>query len=185
MRKRISRKQVERSFLTAFRRRTFSAFLLALLSACTYLYEGQHNVGQHHEIVHNGNAIVHDGDTLKINGESVRLFGIDAPELKQTCKKDGKEWACGEASRDYLVSLIGDKSVSCTHIGQSYNRSVGKCFVGDVELNREMVQGGFAMDYGHYTHDYDDAEAEAKQTKKGIWASAFEMPWDWRQRLRN
>ena len=30
---------------------------------------------------------VTDGDTIKINGNKIRLFGIDAPEVKQSCKK--------------------------------------------------------------------------------------------------
>ena len=38
-----------------------------------------------------------DGDTLEIAGERIRLHGIDAPELKQTCADaGGKEWRCGQ-----------------------------------------------------------------------------------------
>ena len=33
-----------------------------------------------------GKAQVIDGDTIKINGKKIRLFGIDAPEMKQICK---------------------------------------------------------------------------------------------------
>ena len=29
---------------------------------------------------------VTDGDTIKINGNKIRLFGIDAQEVKQSCK---------------------------------------------------------------------------------------------------
>ena len=31
-----------------------------------------------------------DGDTININNKKIRLHGIDAPELKQKCKKDVK-----------------------------------------------------------------------------------------------
>ena len=34
-----------------------------------------------------GKAKVIDGDTIKINQEKIRLYGIDAPEKKQICKK--------------------------------------------------------------------------------------------------
>jgi endonuclease YncB( thermonuclease family) len=39
-----------------------------------------------------GPAVVTDGDTLKMGSERVRLFGIDAPEGKQSCERDGVSW---------------------------------------------------------------------------------------------
>ena len=33
-----------------------------------------------------------DGDTLDVGGKRIRLLGVDAPEAKQTCTADGKEW---------------------------------------------------------------------------------------------
>ncbi len=53
------------------------------------------------------NITVIDGDTIKIGKEKIRLFGIDAPEIKQICKnKNNDPYACGEASRDALRDLI-------------------------------------------------------------------------------
>ena len=42
-----------------------------------------------------------DGDTLKAtNGVEYRIFGIDAPELHQTCTEAyGKTWLCGRAAK--------------------------------------------------------------------------------------
>ena len=40
---------------------------------------------------------VTDGDTLVINGLNIRLHGIDAPELRQTCQSaSGASYTCGE-----------------------------------------------------------------------------------------
>jgi len=36
-----------------------------------------------------------DGDGLKIGNQSIRLWGIDAPELDQTCELDGRTVPCG------------------------------------------------------------------------------------------
>jgi endonuclease YncB( thermonuclease family) len=46
-----------------------------------------------------GRARVVDGDTLEVGGRKVRLFGIDAPELDQTCDAEGQLWACGAEAR--------------------------------------------------------------------------------------
>ena len=43
-----------------------------------------------------GEATAVDGDSLSVGGTSVRLFGIDAPESRQTCDRDGTDWGCGE-----------------------------------------------------------------------------------------
>jgi endonuclease YncB( thermonuclease family) len=47
-----------------------------------------------------GKPRVVDGDTLVISGERIRLHGVDSPETRETCTKDGKAevWArsyCG------------------------------------------------------------------------------------------
>jgi endonuclease YncB( thermonuclease family) len=38
---------------------------------------------------------VTDGDTIRIGDRRIRLYGIDAPEIKQICLKDNLEWKCG------------------------------------------------------------------------------------------
>ena len=38
------------------------------------------------------NLKIIDGDTIILNGEKIRFSGIDAPELKQTCIKDGQKY---------------------------------------------------------------------------------------------
>ena len=53
-----------------------------------------------------GKAYVIDGDTVVVTGQHVRLKGIDAPEGKQTCMRDGRSWDCGNASRDELRRLM-------------------------------------------------------------------------------
>src|SRR5688500_11882561 len=60
-----------------------------------------------------GSAIVNDGDSLTIGGERIRLRGIDAPELDQTCRRDGEDYACGRRSKQALAALIDGRPVKC------------------------------------------------------------------------
>ena len=60
-----------------------------------------------------GQAAAVDGDTLDIRGTRVRLFGIDAPEHDQTCRRAGKVYPCGQEAVMALRGLLGRQSVSC------------------------------------------------------------------------
>jgi len=58
------------------------------------------------ETVHSGAFHAADGDSLAIGGERMRLKGIDAPELVQSCERNGRPWACGREARDALQRLV-------------------------------------------------------------------------------
>ena len=50
---------------------------------------------------------VTDGDSLRFGKERIRLFGIDAPEIKQICNdKFKKPYACGEEAKKNLDEFI-------------------------------------------------------------------------------
>ncbi|MBY0404616.1 MAG: thermonuclease family protein, partial [Cyanobacteria bacterium] len=65
----------------------------------------------------------HDGDTCRLVGPlgeyKVRLFGVDAPEIKQ---------AYGEAARDFLNGFIQGKDVEARCKGRSYDRQTCDLF---------------------------------------------------------
>lgn len=125
-----------------------------------------------------GNARVADGDSLVIGGERVRLAGIDAPELAQSCTRDGTAYACGRDARMALEELVAGHEISCRHSERDrYGRILGYCTAGGVGLNREMVRAGWAVAYG----DFGGAEREARLASRGIWAGGFDRPQEWRQ----
>lgn len=126
-----------------------------------------------------GQAVVIDGDTLRLDGQRVRLLGMDAPELAQTCTRDGKSWPCGEVARFALVEMVQRGDIFCTSSAEdAYGRSLARCTVGGVDIGEEMVRHGLAVAYGR--QGYSAAEAEARAARRGIWAGSFETPQDYR-----
>lgn len=122
-----------------------------------------------------GKAI--DGDTLMVGDQEVRLFGIDAPEYHQTCKRNGGSWACGADAADLLARLATGKQVFCQSMGNDrYGRVLGRCVAGTTDLNRTMVANGYAVAYRRYSADYLSIEESARVAKRGIWAGTFETP---------
>ncbi len=130
-----------------------------------------------------GKAVVLDGDTLKIDGISIRLHGIDAPETRQNCWKNDKEYPCGRASTTFLKRLINGQAVTCKIIDTDvYGRKVGKCSIaGNIDINAQMVLSGHAIAYLYFSYDYADQQAEAKIQKRGIWAGRFIEPYQFRR----
>lgn len=128
-----------------------------------------------------GSAEVIDGDTLVIGDAHVRLFGIDAPEGQQTCERGGSQWACGEESARQLRTLVEGRQIVCRGNGtDSYSRTIAICEAGGLELNRTMVQQGWAVAFRRYSQNYVADEVRAKAAHAGIWNSSFAMPEEWR-----
>jgi endonuclease YncB( thermonuclease family) len=127
-----------------------------------------------------------DGDTLRAdNGVEYRIFGVDAPELHQTCSEaNGKSWLCGRAAKAKLTTLINRGNVNCeARANDRFGRIVAVCSAEGVpDLGEALVRDGYAIDLGGAAgNPYRDAEAEAEAAKRGIWRGSFERPSDWRQ----
>lgn len=120
-----------------------------------------------------------DGDSFTLNGFEIRMLGIDAPEGRQSCTRDGRSWPCGEAAREHLQGMIGNREVRCeVDRRDQHTRVLATCKVGMENLNRAMVRDGFAVGFGKF---YQDEEKAARNARRGIWAGEFERPQDWRR----
>ena len=70
-----------------------------------------------------GLPVITDGDTIIILNNKIRLHGIDAPEKKQKCIKNAKEYNCGVVATEALTKKIGKNSVKClAQKKDNYNR---------------------------------------------------------------
>ncbi len=129
-----------------------------------------------------GTARAGDGDSFEVADSKVRLFGIDAPEYKQTCQVNYSAWTCGEDAASALRSLIDNRPITCIPRDKDvYGRTVANCLIDGQDVAAQMVARGFAIVLGNGQSDYAVLEARAKASKTGIWASKFDMPVDWRR----
>ena len=165
--------------------------ILSLSSILILFFAGQ--LHSEEKVIY-GFVKVIDGDSIKIGKESIRLQGIDAPEVKQVCKKkNDKPYMCGLIAKDALENYIefakvksGERLVYCYYSERDrYKRIIGKCFLGKESffyLNEAMVLKGHAVAYTRYSKDYIEAENTAKAEGRGIWQGKFDLPEDWRRK---
>ena len=129
---------------------------------------------------------VSDGDTLTLlvpDGTSykqikVRLGEIDTPERKQPYGTRAQQTLSELAYNQQARVVVQDTD--------RYGRTVGRVYVGSVDVNAELVKQGAAWVYRQYLKDQSllALEAEAKTAKRGLWGLPEAErcpPWDWRK----
>ncbi len=173
-----------RSFISTGLSRHFGFIAIAALAAAGLLKWGiapaRLGVGP---LVTAWNARAIDGDSLRVGGQEIRLLGIDAPELFQTCRDaSGREWACGREAHRQLHALISRGRLNCVSRAKDrYGRVLATCSAGQVvDLGEAMVRAGFAVIF--MSGQYQAAEARARAEKRGIWQGYFERPQRYRRR---
>ena len=130
-----------------------------------------------------GEPKIIDGDTIHINEYKIRLYGIDAPEKKQTCIFKKKKWQCGKKSMNELKKLINNQIIKCkVNDIDIYNRYVAICSLNKININKIMVKKGWAIAYRYYSNDYIVEERYARENKLGIWKGEFEEPYLYRKK---
>ncbi|MGB0580860.1 MAG: thermonuclease family protein [Limisphaerales bacterium] len=126
-----------------------------------------------------------DGDTIRFGESHVRLFGMDAPELRQVCELRDASSPCGELSKQVLIGFVAGASVRCVRRDvDRYGRDVSQCFADGTDISAAMVRSGHAVAYRRFSTDYVSDEDIARSEKRGMWKGKFVMPWDWRAGLR-
>jgi len=133
-----------------------------------------------------GTAEVIDADILRFGNQRVILWGIDAPDRRQTCQLNGELWGCYDVAFRNLQLLAGRGEVVCYFHGDPdpFGRRFGVCESGGQDLNAEMVKAGVALAFQEETDDYLVQMAEAIQAGVGLWQPGvkFEEPWVFRRR---
>ena len=127
-------------------------------------------------------AHYNDGDSFVVSDQPIRLKGVDAPELAQSCvDRQGREYRCGERALDHLKRLVGGRDVVCQGDERDgYGRLLAHCRAGSVDLNASMVRDGWAVAFVRFDKTYVGAESSARKQGLGIWQGEFQPPGDFR-----
>lgn len=132
-----------------------------------------------------GAAYCFDGDTFKLRDRRVaRLAGIDAPEVAHGGKK--AQYYAQEA-KQALIELVKGKQVDIEYPGvkdrDRYGRLIVEVKLPDgLSINEAMVERGAAFFYPHedlgpeFQERLREAQAEAIQERRGMWAKLLDMP---------
>lgn len=130
-----------------------------------------------------GSVRVLNADTLVINGYSLELFGIDAPEPKQTCADGrGRAYNCGQQAASWLKSWLKDNEIECHILAQSNSgKLLGTCNYGPYDIGAALVNAGWVMANTVQTDIYYPYELQAQKARRGLWQGKFYKPWDWRK----
>jgi len=110
-----------------------------------------------------------DGDTFKTkDGKSIRLIGINAPEIGESCSLEAKE---------KLEELINRKKLRLEKDSEDkdeYGRLLRYIYDGDLFVNAEMVKIGLARfeeiePNTKFSSLFLDLENKARKAKGCIW----------------
>ena len=114
-----------------------------------------------------------DGDTFEIGkGEKVRMIGINTPEESDIY---------GFEATNYLSDLILGKEINLIPDQESkdrdrYGRLLRYTFIDSIDINKKMIEDGFAFAYLKYKFtkkdEYRNAQLSAQNSGFGIWGKS-------------
>ncbi len=93
-----------------------------------------------------------DGDTVDFSldlgmsiysKQRIRLLGINSPEMRGENKEDGK------AAKAHIIDMLnkeGDIVVKTEKQGK-YGRYLGTIYLNGTDINQQMINDGFAVEY--------------------------------------
>lgn len=144
---------------------------------------------------------ISDGDTIQVTDlqgskVKIRFYGIDCPETEKTNKRTGQiskpGQPFGEEAYQALRRKLQGQSVRLEIMSiDQYQRLVSVVYIGNRNINREMVAEGWAWSYRQYldrphASEYIQAEEQARQEKKGLWQQNNpESPWNFRKTFKD
>lgn len=144
---------------------------------------------------------ISDGYTVQVTDNlgskvKVRFYGIDCPETEKSNKRTGHISKAGqpygESAFEALKGKLQHQRVRLDVMDiDRYGRTVCIVWLGNRNINREMVSEGMAWAYKKYldrphASEYILAEEKARRHHLGLWQQSNpQPPWEFRKSQRN
>ena len=119
-------------------------------------------------------------------GTVYRLHGIDTCAPGQTARLGRQTWPCGVTATAWLVNATLNRWLSCAVVRNEGAETLARCAsAAHHDVAAAMVRDGVAVSLPGSEQDavvrvYAAAERDARRAHRGLWASTFQMPWDYR-----
>ena len=108
-------------------------------------------------------ARVIDGMTLEVQGQRLRLFGIDAPDLKQNCRWPNKVIPCSWVSKTAMINLVAQTLVVCAAPDKKRTGvRLARCRAGGFDIGANMVHTGWVLAFRPVSVANVETENKAK-----------------------
>ena len=159
------------SRLPAIQRTGLAAIVLAVLMTGT---------GQAAEPAHT----LPDKGLLRVGDQLISLYGVSLPAPSRVCEDDDVPWPCGAIAWQTLDQHLLNGKLDCVYmplLGSSGGTTLtAECWIGERNLNRWLVESGWALTVDDTESIYHADERLAQRNKFGLWRGGFIPPDTWR-----
>ena len=123
------------------------------------------------------------GTTFVMNGMTLKLYGVDAPDMSQTClTKRSESYKCGKNAKKKLEKLLLNKQISCQLIfPYATSKYYTICEIQGYDVGSTMVSVGWAVADRNVSDVYIPYENQARKKNEGLWSGKFVAPWEYRR----
>lgn len=124
-----------------------------------------------------GPVVVEDGERLVVRRFRIRLPGVAAVPLDETCRDgDGVEWPCGRRALAGLRAILRLSPIVCPLPSDARGGAFdARCsLLSGADVGETFVASGWARATAE--GPYGEAEARAKSAGRGVWGAAPAVP---------
>ncbi len=125
-----------------------------------------------------------DNGLLRIGDQLISLYGVSLPKPSQVCEDGEAPWPCGAIAWQALDQHLLNSKLDCVYLpllGSSGGITLtAECWIGERNLNRWLVESGWALTVDDTESIYHADERLAQRNKFGLWRGGFIPPDTWR-----